>query len=492
MTDRETRVLSLLLAVCLCATLLIGCQAQPDTSDVPDTPDTPTVPDTPDEPDAPDLPDVPAEPEDPTDVIDPSKWTMQDKVTDHLTLHGRTVSDGKMLTLFWTNSGFSFNFYGSCVRAKLTMLSDTLVDAAKYAYLNIYIDGSPVPYQTIRVDNSMIDGQSVDLVRGLSLGNHTIEVRKRNEAVTSPAIGVSGLNVTDGAFIRDVPQTYAHNIEFIGDSITCGFGNLSLDGSGGDNGFVNTSLQEGTVTYATLAARALNADAHVLSRSGWCFSPDVDHGNTFYRYYEQTVFPSKAGAPWDFDAHPMDMIVINLGTNEHWSLVDGAVLTPAGVIERAVAFLELVRSHNPDAYILWAYGMMGSRFGDALAEAVEQFSQKYNDDKVSFLLLESLKKEEWTGSQSHPSIQTDINRSVVLAKEIAHLMGWDLDFYPTLQAQIAYAEWFIASGNYTQESCDELQVLIDAAKTVQSGTEAEYLEIIRMLYEAQRALIPLS
>ena len=67
----------------------------------------------------------------------------------------------------------------------------------------------------------------------------------------------------DGAFLPVTPRTDRF-IEFYGDSITCGYGNLAPASTVG----FSTKTENGLQTYAYLTSEALGADCSVLSGSG--------------------------------------------------------------------------------------------------------------------------------------------------------------------------------------------------------------------------------
>ena len=65
--------------------------------------------------------------------------------------------------------------------------------------------------------------------------------------------------------------------------------------------------------------------------------------------------------PYDFHSWPADAVVINLGTNDGTGL--GIPISPekAAVFSETVTkFLYTLRRCNPQAYLLWAYGMCGN------------------------------------------------------------------------------------------------------------------------------------
>jgi len=354
------------------------------------------------------------------------------------TVYGRTTTNTSgALRLFWTNSGFAVKVSGAThVTADI---SANNYGANNAAYLNVYVDGSFEPTQTIIVNRS---SGTYTLAENLTAGEHIIEVRKRNEAVYGGTATPSIARVmTDGEFLTP-PAKAARQIEFIGDSITSGFGNLVTDGSGD----YTSATVDGTMTYAVLAAKQLGAEAQVLSRSGIGFCRNtVIHNTTdssFYPYYTKTAaLPGNAvsNTAWDFESNPSDVVVINLGTNDSGGTRGGVPITNAEMTEEAVAFLTLVREKNPDAVIIWHYGMMGAGRAVAFEDAVAEMNDA-GDDKIFFLKQDTFSSlTEGTATHGHPTVQANINRSDDLAKFIAEKTGWEWNAAPMLQAQLQWS-----------------------------------------------------
>lgn len=357
-----------------------------------------------------------------------------------ITVHGRvTYTTSAGLRLFWTNSGFTVKFEGTSLSAAVTT---TATGTNQRGYLNVYVDGALVPTATVTIDKNNTE---YVLAENLPQGVHTVEVRKRNEAVYGGSATVSVKSVTTDGVFMEAPAAPARTIEFVGDSITSGFGNLITDGSGD----YTSATVEGTMTWAVIASKMLGADAQVLSRSGigYCRNTMI-HGttdNSFYKYYTQTAaLPGNAVSSkvWDFENHPADVVVIGLGANDGGGTYNGASVTDAFMTSEAVALLELVREKRPNATIIWHYGLMGAPRAAALEEAVA-LRREAGDEKVHFLLQRQFNATtEGTGTHGHPSVQADINRSEDLARFIADVMGWEWDATPMLAAQRWWSEQY--------------------------------------------------
>ena len=74
----------------------------------------------------------------------------------------------------------------------------------------------------------------------------------------------------EGGAVVPSPWPYSHRIEFIGDSLTCGYG---IEGAKATCGFAGDP-ESAFSTYAMTASRDLDAAAHVI-----CFSGKGVHQN---------------------------------------------------------------------------------------------------------------------------------------------------------------------------------------------------------------------
>ena len=112
---------------------------------------------------------------------------------------------------------------------------------------------------------------------------------------------------------------------------------------------------------------------------------------------------------WDFKWQP-HVVVINLGANDH------NTSTAAEVTAATIPFLKDVRKKNPNAYIIFAYGMTGNNHESAIRSAISSVG----DGKISFL---PLKKAE-IRVIGHPDQTSHNENAAILEKEIRRVTGW--------------------------------------------------------------------
>ncbi|MCM1184278.1 MAG: GDSL family lipase [Roseburia sp.] len=246
----------------------------------------------------------------------------------------------------------------------------------------------------------------------------------------------------DGAVCEAVRKR--RKLEFVGDSLSSG------EGLSGPVELVSSCSGvfglEGH--YALRTAKALQADLRILSQSGWgvCCGWNNSPAYAMPLYYGQVCGISRGARNRelgalddnDFDAWQPDAVVVNPGSNDGFALDSAAWVDPrdgkewrlradadgrpdrasAERFERAaVSFLKCLRQNNPNAWLIWAYGMIDHRMQPYLEESMRQYIEESGDEKAEFLSLPA-GRAEWTGSNNHPGKRTHEAASELLIKEL--------------------------------------------------------------------------
>lgn len=320
------------------------------------------------------------------------------------------------LTLYWTASGIELLFDGA------ELWVDFACDYALYEpWVSVELNGAW--YARFAVS----PGQSrVCLFRGMTPGA-VKHIRLLKDVQAMPVDPRHLLQITaleyDGGDFQPLPAPQMR-LEFVGDSITSGEGAI---GAQRETDWVSAFFSAEN-HYARMTADALGADYRLVCQSGWGIVTgwDNDPRCTLAPYYTQVcgLQPNAPGAvqPYDFAAWPADAVIINLGTNDDNAFhnppwhdpVTGQSfaqhLTPDGSYAEADAarlaqavcdFLTLIRSKNPDAALVWCYGMLGGGLLPLLQRGVEQYKAASKDSRVWLLSLPATTAGTY-GARSHP------------------------------------------------------------------------------------------
>ena len=222
---------------------------------------------------------------------------------------GRTFFAADTMNCFNTASGFEVEFYGT----KLAVLAESAGTITPQ--LTVLVDDETDPsYRVISLGKT---GEKLyTLISGLQEGVHLVRVYNIVEPYYANV--AFGQIITDGYFTSR-PADKDLKIEAYGDSITAGWKNMR------DTTLEPESLdkaENGCMTYAWLAAQALNADINVFARSGVGLYQSL--GNAPFTL--QTNYASSVASEinhlnrqiptWDFSSFIPDIVLINIGTND--------------------------------------------------------------------------------------------------------------------------------------------------------------------------------
>jgi lysophospholipase L1-like esterase len=227
-------------------------------------------------------------------------------------------------------------------------------------YYNIIVDGGEPTLLRLS------PGEAVyELARDMGSGEHTVEIFKRGESGPngSPNAGKAeflGFRIREGHDLLKVAPK-PRRMEFIGDSITCGYGN-EIAVPDPANLTYTPENSNAYNAFGAIAARALGAEYLAVAYSGRGLVRNFEDapGKTVPEMYLDTLPESPDAARWDVSAYTPHAIVINLGTNDFSQGLDLDAL--ARMRERFrhtyVRFLKTLRGYYPDAAIILSVGPM--------------------------------------------------------------------------------------------------------------------------------------
>ncbi len=345
---------------------------------------------------------------------------------ENVKMLGRTYLQKSTLWLAYSASGIEFEVTGSSVSIDFT--GDSVAFTAhgedeNCARVAIYVDGA-------RVADEMMNEQFKTITLWEDeMRTATVQVVKLSETAMS-TVGISAINVTEGS-IAPTAQKDLY-IEFIGDSITCGYG---VDDEDRTHSF-STTTEDATKTYAYKTAAALDADYSLVSISGYGvlsgYSSDgsISASQIMSKYYDKIGFSygtsggeSVSSWDWDFERQP-DVVIINLGTNDA-SYCGSDTEKCEAFRDAYVELLELVREKNPDAVILCTLGIMGDDLYSYIEEAVALYSEASGDANVDLLHFDTQSFSDGIAADWHPTEATHEKAAAKLTEKLQELLGID-------------------------------------------------------------------
>jgi lysophospholipase L1-like esterase len=332
-----------------------------------------------------------------------------------------------------------FDWSGSAITARFESSSLTvgLIAEKPLIFTAVVDDREPFKFKVIPGQTSYVVAQ------GLKAGPHEVMIHRNSEALYATTT-FTGFGLDPSGKLLP-PTERPRRIEFIGDSITCGYGDeganatcpfdVPIDPAQPDGDRIPIS-ENHYLSYGAIAARALSAEAVTICFSGkgvyqnyreqgvgegpsGVTTPDPDAKTTIPMYWERTLGSQKDGPKWDVTKEPEpQVVVLNIGTNDFArdinqdSIADGVDLNT--LHDAYAAFLTTVRQARPDAHIFLALPPMmtdkfpldnaRSNFRSILKSIVSSFNAK-GDTKVYFIELVEMGTRYGLGCDYHPNLE---------------------------------------------------------------------------------------
>jgi len=312
----------------------------------------------------------------------------------------------------WPNSTIQFQFTGSDIALALK--------GGEKNYFNVFIDDTL--HDVLHQPNDSIIKIKDIQTKGL----HTFRLQKRTE-------GDMGIATFSGIYLSENQKLIASEIksikkiEFIGNSITCGYGSEGLS----RNEKFLPSTENVNKSYALIISEALNAESHVIAHSGLGVVRNYGDKNNItttrptmpMRY--NRVLDSDATLKWDFDIWKPDMVVINLGTNDYSTKPH----PKKAVFQKGYkSFLENVQTAYGNIPIFLISGPLAEEpaFSN-IKELTDNLMESNPNSNLHFIGIPRSLLNDTTdlGSDSHPSYNGHIKMAKFILPIIAETLGWE-------------------------------------------------------------------
>lgn len=339
-------------------------------------------------------------PEESTGIID----------ADHGAIHyiGRfDRSDPKRVVFDWS---------GVCIRAAFqgTSCSIRLNDGNNL--YDVTLDQQTA--QVLATDTSTVYAVASDLQDTV----HTILIEKRTEAFIGKGEFL-GFVLDKGSTLVALDSIPDRRIEFIGNSITCGYG---VEGESASSPFT-PETENASLSYAAIVGRALDADYAMVCYSGKGVVRNYGDQNQtspdpMPSLYNRTLCADSLPV-WDFTSWIPQVVVINLGTNDFSTQPH----PDQSVFQDAYAqLISTVQAHYAGVTVFCVCGpMIGEPCAGYIEEVVDQCQQNNADTDVYFIETgTNLLTMEDRGSDWHPNVQGQQKTADVVLPVIRDQMNW--------------------------------------------------------------------
>ncbi len=341
----------------------------------------------------------------------------------YVKIMGRILKREGVLYLGYSCSSIEFTFIGKRAEAVLWSDSPEFPDIHK-AWIAVFVNDEKEPSRRFPLKK---EEDSYVLYESDTGRETKLRLVKYSEAAFGK-VGIKSLFI-DGDIPPVPTKALPHRLEFIGDSITCGYGNEGV----WMTDIFTTAQENPWEAYAAITAGSLKADYQMVCWSGiGIISNWTDQEVPNEEWLMPVLYPytdkacdltlRKEPEPWDFTRFVPDLIVVNLGTNDH-SYTKNVPDRVAVFASKYYEFLRQVRSCNPNSEILCTLGVMGQELCQTIKEQVDRLAAE-GDQRFHYLSYEVQEAEDGIGTDWHPSKLTHQKMAVKLESKIREIMNW--------------------------------------------------------------------
>ena len=313
----------------------------------------------------------------------------------------------------------TFSYPGTQIMANFEGTSLKLFCKPMSGYFMAQIDQA----EPFKVSFNAPKDSVVTLATALTDGCHTVRLMYCVEGLDYKPV-FRGFVLDEGRRLLAPPVLPERKIEFIGNSITCGYGNESIEKSDP----FEYETENHYYTYAAETARQLKAQHWVVARSGIGVyrnydGPKAGSKDCMPAQYDFTLF-NDFKEKWDFSRYQPHVVCINLGTNDlSTNNYDVKRLRQA-----YVNFIAQVRAHYPSAKIVMLCGSMlnGKELDIArrtLNDVVDEYHKKGDKELYRFDFTPQ-NGDLYYGASWHPSLWQHQKMAGELTAYLRTLMQW--------------------------------------------------------------------
>lgn len=309
----------------------------------------------------------------------------------------------------WSGFYIQFNFSGSECALRM---SDT-----GHNYYNVFVDAEPVRIIDVKSDTT------IQVISASNGGVHKIQLFKRTEGNQGTGI-FKGIEASSNGKLlpwTDIPE---RKIEFIGNSITCGYG---TEGKSPTERW-KPQTENNYFSYGPVIARAFGADYHIVAHSGlgvvrnYGYKEKISSNAMPDRF--NRIFDEKEQPVWDFSRWKPDVVVINLGTNDFSTHPFPDKPDFEAGYEKLIN--NVLAQYGPVPVFCVVGPMTDEPCYSYVKEVVEHFRTTYQRKNVYFVGIPTylMSPEKDLGSDTHPNYSGQRKMAAHVLPVISSVVGW--------------------------------------------------------------------
>ncbi|WP_373727664.1 SGNH/GDSL hydrolase family protein [Bacteroides heparinolyticus] len=322
---------------------------------------------------------------------------------------GRTqVQPDGSVSFDWVGTYLETAFTGGAISLQLSETGTS--------YYNVFVDG-----KLHRVVKACGIDTLICFVSGVSRKLHSLRIQKRTEGEFGRTT-IHHFLLSPFAILQAEPATRTRYIEFIGNSLTCGYGVEGKD----RNELFRLETENCDLSFATIVARYFDADYTLIAHSGRGvvrnYGDSVRVSAVTMKDRMLRTFDESSDFLWDFKGYRPDLVIINLGTND-FSVEPHPYKSE--FVKAYTQILRQLRHYYGNVPVLCLYSCTISAPVYSYYEAV---LSEMNDKQIYLLPLQKdlLDDTSDLGAVWHPNYSGHRKMAMSLIPYISTLTGWEL------------------------------------------------------------------
>ena len=348
-----------------------------------------------------------------------------------VTFVGRTAIDGTAVSFDWTATYFRIAFSGQSLTMKASDLKVGAADdeaAAKlHNYYAVWID-SPTSAEPHRIIEVKPGEQVIELVDPMYLKKsrrsvHEVVVQKRTEGEQGRTT-IYEFTADKGQFFPATPLK-ERQLEFIGDSYTCGYG---IDAPTKEEKF-SPETENASRSYAAIVSRYFDADYIAVAHSGMGMARNYNSKFAKWhmpeRYLQTFDMDSTQATRWNAADHAFKpaMSIIYLGANDFSVSMQPKYESFRDNYYRIIK--QMKANYGEDHPVL----CVATKAHEFLGEYVREMAKNCGMKNVQYLVYcpaQHNHTNEDLGADVHPNYNGQKKKAYSIIPYIATMTGWGL------------------------------------------------------------------
>ncbi|MCM1498408.1 MAG: GDSL-type esterase/lipase family protein [Clostridium sp.] len=300
------------------------------------------------------------------------KYQMEPQNEKMLRWEGRILKQDGISYLGFTNSALTVQVKGS--RLEMYLLTGENEEVNQPG-LRIYVDGVKTSEIVLKEREGWYTICNLD-----TKSLHEVRIVKITEAAMS-YVGVKEIRMAEGELCPIDGEDNRVKVEFIGDSITCGYGV-----HGEPESEYTIREEDGECCYASFMAQEMNWNARWISASGYGMYVEYtgDPENNVPKLYPYVNWFVNPDVRQDMKEFEPRYIFINLGTNDSGHLHKEEIREH--FLKAYEEFLQLLRTCHPESVIVCVLGTLCEQVFPYVEQVVDKVKQQGMKDVYAFEL----------------------------------------------------------------------------------------------------------